>query len=41
MRMTTKIVFAGSLIGSAVAAGIGAANAQYYPPPPPYGYGYG
>ena len=41
MRMTTKIVFAVSLIGSAVAAGIRAANAQYYPPPPPYGYGYG
>jgi hypothetical protein len=39
MDTTTKIVLAGALIGAAVAAAIGTANAQYYPPPPPYGYG--
>jgi hypothetical protein len=39
MHTTTKIVLAGALIGATVAAAIGTANAQYYPPPPPYGYG--
>jgi hypothetical protein len=39
MRTTTKIILAVSLIGSAVAGGVGTANAQYYYPPPPYGYG--
>jgi hypothetical protein len=47
MRRTTKFLLAkfllaGALMGAAITAGIGAANAQYYPPPPPpYGYGDG
>jgi hypothetical protein len=41
MHTTTKIVLADALIGNTLAAAIGTANAQYYPPPPPYGYGDG